>query len=426
MPSAPTADGPRAPGGRATVPSTARRVLVAGAAGNAMEWYDFAVYGYFAPTIGARFFPSRDPTASLIAAFGVFAAGFLMRPLGAVVFGHVGDRLGRRPALTISAIAMAVPTFLMGIVPDYQQIGASAALLMIGLRLLQGLSVGGEYTTSIVYLVESAPPGRRGRTGSWTPAGGLIGTVLGSAAAAAVSSMLAPSALAAWGWRIPFAFGLAVGLAAWSVRRRIPETLDQPAVARLPLIDALRTEYPSMLRIFAMGLMLGVGFYMTFVYTVTFVQELGHVGAAKALEVNTLNMVVLLVTTLAAGALSDRIGRRPLMIGAALAMLVLAYPLFWLVSRPDAGAVLFGQMGFALILGVFLGPLPATMAEAFPSRVRCSALSLSYNLGQAIFGGTTPLVATYLIARSGDDLTPAFYLMLMAAVSLVAVVSGRK
>jgi MHS family proline/betaine transporter-like MFS transporter len=406
--------------------SAARRALIAGAAGNAMEWYDFAVYGFFAPTIGARFFPSRDPAASLIAAFGVFAAGFLMRPLGAVVFGHIGDRIGRRPALTISVVAMAVPTFLIGVVPDYQQIGAAAALLMIGLRLLQGLSVGGEYTTSMVFLVESAPPGRRGRAGSWTPAGGLIGTILGSAVAAAVSSALPPAALTAWGWRIPFVLGVGVGLAGWSVRRRMDETLDQPTAARVPLIEALRTEPAGMLRVFGMGLMIGVGFYMAFVYAVTFVQQVGHVGAGAALDVNTANMVVLLATTVGAGALSDRIGRRPLLIGSTLAMLLLAYPLFWLLSRPDVTAVAAGQMGFALILGAYLGPLPATMTESFPSRLRCSGLSLAYNLGQAIFGGTTPIVAAYVIARSRDDLSPAFYLMLMAAASLIAVLGVQK
>jgi MHS family proline/betaine transporter-like MFS transporter len=400
-----------------------RRVIIAGIAGNAMEWYDFAVYGYFAPVIGARFFPASTKTEQLIAAFGVFAAGFLMRPLGAIVFGHIGDRIGRRAALTLSVTAMAVPTTLMGLLPDYQQIGLTASLLMVALRLLQGLSMGGEYTTSITFLVESAPRQRRGWVGSWAPAGAGIGTLLGSAVAAGVNSVLPASAMAAWGWRIPFVFGLAVGLTGLYVRRRVAETLVAPAPAgQLPLLRAIRTHYGMMLRVFAMGLLLGVSFYMSFVFAVTYWQEVVHVRAGEALDINTANMLVVLVTTLAAGWLSDRIGRRPLMIGAALGTVVLAYPLFWSMSRPDALSIGLGQMGFALLLGAYVGPLPAVMTEAFPQQVRCSAISVAYNLGQAVFGGTTPMVATYLIVRSHDDLSPAFYVMAIAAVSLVGLI----
>ena len=408
-------------------PPLLRRAVIAGAAGNAMEWYDFAVYGYFAPTIGARFFPSANPTEQLISAFGVFAAGFLMRPIGAILFGHIADRLGRRPALTLSVIAMAVPTLLMGVLPDYQQIGVVASLAMVALRLLQGLSVGGEYTTSIAFLVESAPVRHRGRAGSWSPAGGLIGVLLGSGVAALVNATLPAGAMAAWGWRIPFVLGFGVGLAGLYVRLRMTETFAEPlAAGRLPLLEAARTEYRAMLRVFGMGLLVGVNFYMVFVYAVTYLQEVVHVSAAEALDINTLNMIVLLLTTLVGGVLSDRVGRRPVMTAAALATLLLAYPLFWLMSQPREVTIGLGQMGFAVLLGVFIGPLPAAMAETFPAPVRCSAMSVSYNVGQAVFGGTTPMVATYLIARSHDDLSPAFYVMAMAAVSLAAVLGLRE
>jgi len=404
-----------------------RRTVIAGVAGNAMEWYDFAVYGYFAPIIGARFFPSASTAEELITAFGVFAAGFLMRPIGAILFGHIGDRLGRRPALTLSVIAMAVPTMLIGLLPDYQQLGVVASLAMVTLRLLQGLSVGGEYTTSIAFLVESAPVRHRGRAGSWIPAGGLIGVLLGSAVAAAVNAILPPVAMAAWGWRIPFVLGFGVGLAGLYVRRGMLETFAEPApVGRAPLVEAVRTEYRSMLRVFGMGLLVGVSFYMMFVYAVTYWQEVVHVSAAQALDINTLNMLVLLLTTLVSGMLSDRLGRRPVMLTAALATLLFAYPLFWLMSQPREVSIGLGQLGFAVLLGIFVGPLPAAMAEAFPAPVRCSAMSVSYNVGQAIFGGTTPMVATYLIARSHDDLSPALYIMAIAAVSLGAVLCSRE
>src|SRR5215470_5670198 len=200
-----------------------RRLVIAGIAGNVMEWYDFAVYGYFAQTIGQHFFPSKDPIAYLIAAFGVFAAGFLVRPFGGLVFGHIGDRIGRKAALTLSAMAMAVPTFLIGILPDYAQIGVAASALIVILRLAQGLSVGGEYTTSVVFLVEHAAPDRRGLMGSWGVFGSVAGILLGSAVGALLTSVLSPEAVYAWGWRVPFLLGLAVGFFGLYIRRRIPD-----------------------------------------------------------------------------------------------------------------------------------------------------------------------------------------------------------
>src|SRR4051812_33435683 len=205
-----------------------RRLILAGTAGNIMEWYDFAVYGYFAQVIGRHFFPSHDPVTSLIASFGAFAAGFLMRPLGGVIFGHIGDKIGRKAALTLSVLAMAIPTFLIGVLPDHSQIGAAAAVLLVALRMIQGLSVGGEYTTSVVFLVEGAAPDRRGLAGSWTVFGAVAGILLGSAVGAATTTLLSPEALHSWGWRVPFIVGLFVGLAGLYIRRHIP---DSPAPA---------------------------------------------------------------------------------------------------------------------------------------------------------------------------------------------------
>src|SRR5262245_2728365 len=403
-----------------------RRLVIAGIAGNVMEWYDFAVYGYFAQTIGQHFFPSKDPIASLIAAFGVFAAGFLVRPFGGLVFGHIGDRIGRKAALTLSAMAMAVPTFLIGILPDYAQIGVAASALIVILRLAQGLSVGGEYTTSIVFLVEGAAPDRRGLTGSWSYFGAVAGILLGSAVGTLLTSVLSSDAVYAWGWRVPFLLGLAVGVSGLYVRLHLPETpvqsIDEKPVTS-PIVEAFRTQWRMMLRVAGFNVLNAVAFYMIFVYVATYLEQIVHIQAAQALDINTINMVILLLLIPGAGALSDRVGRKPLLITSALGTLLFAWPLFWMMHDQNFTIILLGQMGFAVLVGLYLGTTPATMVAVFPARVRCRALSFCYNIFTGLLGGTTPLVATYLISRTHDDLSPAFYLMAAAALSLPVILS---
>src|SRR5262245_47176657 len=241
-----------APSGEAIHPAHLPvRLIAAGTVGNIMEWYDFAVYGYFAATIGRHFFPAENATTSLIAAFGVFAAGFLMRPLGGVVFGHIGDQIGRKAALTVSVLAMAIPTFLIGVLPGYATLGSMAAVLLVILRMIQGLSVGGEYTTSIVFLVEGAGRKHQGFAGSWSGFGAIGGLLLGSALGAVVTVICSPELVHDWGWRVPFLLGLLVGLAGLYVREHIPE-MHQPtahAKGRSPVWEALRTEWRTILRI---------------------------------------------------------------------------------------------------------------------------------------------------------------------------------
>jgi MHS family proline/betaine transporter-like MFS transporter len=398
-------------------PVSVRRGVLAGVAGNILEWYDFALFGFFAQQIGAHFFPASDPTASLLAAFGTFAAGFLMRPIGGALFGWVGDRFGRKQALIWSVMAMAFPSFFIGVLPDVASIGLAAPILLLFFRLLQGLAVGGEYMASAVFLVEGAEPGRRGWMGSWGPVGATAGTLLGSAAGAIVNATMSPDAVMAYGWRIPFILGLGVGLGGLIIRRHFVERVPHQPPAKSPLDEAFRYHWRTMLHLVSLVAGITVGFYTTFVYAPIWLEQVGRVPARTALEINSLAMALSLLVLPVAGLASDRLGRRPAFLMASGVLAVLAYPLMALMSRGETAGILVGQVSLALIVASPGGMMPATMAELAPWRVRCTVMSVAYNLGVALLGGCTPLVATWLLASTGWALAPAAYLAGAATLS---------
>ena len=333
------------------------RVIAAGVIGNLLEWYDFAIYGFFATQIGAAFFPAEDKVAQALAAFGIFAIGYVMRPLGGVVTGYIGDRLGRRAALTFSVAAMAIPTFLVGVLPGYQTLGVMAPVLLTVLRVIQGLSVGGEYTTAMVFLVERAPPGRRGLIGAVCSCGASAGILLGSATGAALAAMVSAEALSEWAWRLPFILGLFVGLAGFALRRGIEEapvnTDGQPT-----LLTTVRGELPLLLRLVGLSVFLAVGFYLMFLYVVTWLQTADGIAPEHALEINTLSILALMPTCLFTGWLSDRIGRRMTMLIAMAGAILGSLPLFWLLHHQSNAMILAGQFGFVLIVGSTPGRSP--------------------------------------------------------------------
>jgi MHS family proline/betaine transporter-like MFS transporter len=406
-------------------PSTAR-IIAAGAIGNVLEWYDFAVYGYFAAAIGRTFFPGQDPVAQVLAAFGIFAVGFLMRPVGGALVGHIGDRLGRRAALVFSVAAMAVPTFLVGVLPGYDTLGIAAPLLLTLLRMVQGLSVGGEYTTSVVFMVEQARPGSRGLIGAVTCCGAVGGILAGSATGAALASVMSPAALESWGWRVPFILGLVVGVAGVFLRRGIEETARPGGRTRSPIVDVLSNHRLLLLRLASLSMFNAVGFYVMFVYVVDWLQLVDRVAPARALSINTINMALLLPLMVAMGWLSDRIGRRPVMMAATAFAAIAAWPLFWLMHSPNSALEFLGQFGFVLAVGAFIACQPSIMAETVPARVRCTAIALGYNVTVGVAGGLAPLVATWLVERTGNDYSPAFLIMATAAISFAALISFRE
>jgi MHS family proline/betaine transporter-like MFS transporter len=401
-----------------------RRVIVAGVVGNVLEWYDFALFGVLAPIIAPHFFPSADPLASLINSYAVFAIGFLARPLGGVIFGQIGDRFGRRQALVLSVVMMAVPTCLMGLLPTYQSVGILAPILLTLLRIVQGISTGGEFSGSIIFLVEQAPDHRRGLFGSIANFGSMIGGLMGTAVGWLISVILTPEAMQDWGWRLPFFTGIVVGLFGLWARSGVPDT---PAFKELqaceglhpqPLRAALREEWKPMLVAASLNSTASVGYYVVFVWFISNMSEIIGLPYQTALAIGTFGLVVGLVATLAMGHVSDVVGHRRMLALGAIVTALFAVPLLLLAAIGTLPAVAFGQAGLAVLAAIFLGTLPAVFVSLHGPALRCTALSLSYNTALAIFGGTAPLIATLLVKITGWPGAPGLYLVLTAFVCL--------
>jgi len=403
-----------------------RQAIGAGMIGNVLEWYDFAIYGFFAVEIGRQFFPNTSPVAQLLATFGIFAVGYLMRPVGGIVIGHVSDHYGRRAALIAAITAMAVPTFLIGILPGYATLGMAAPIILTLLRMVQGLSLGGEHPSSMVFLVERAPEGRRGLLGGMAACGAIVGLLLGSATGALLASLMSPEALADWGWRVPFVMGLGVGLIGNLIRRNIEETVPEHSTERPAIVETLRNHWRLVGRIAALAAFNAVPFYLLFVYLVSVMELDNGFTPAQALLINTVSMTVLLPCMALSAWLTDIYGRKPVLLIAIGLGFITAWPLFTLMHQPDPVLVFAGQLGAAIFVGFFTAAFPALIVESAPAEVRCTAVALGYNLSIGIVGGLTPFLATLLVAYTDNPLAPAFLIMAAAAVAFIAALSFRE
>jgi MHS family proline/betaine transporter-like MFS transporter len=321
---------------------------------------------------------------------------------------------------------MAIPTFLIGLLPGYATLGLAAPIALTLLRMVQGLSVGGEYTSSMVFLVEHAPDGRRGVMGALAAGGAGGGTLLGSAVGAGFAASMSDAALAAWGWRIPFLLGLVVGIAGYLLRRHVLETAPPERRKRAPMLETLSDHWRIVLGFAGLSMFNAVGFYVGFVYLVSWLQTADGIAPARALEINSLSMAVLLPVVIATGFLTDRVGRKPILLLACILGFVGAVPIFLLLNQPSALSAQLGQLGLVAMIGLYGGTLPVIMVEAAPLPVRCTAVALGYNITFGIIGGFTPLVATWLVDRTGDEIAPAFLIMAAAAVTFLTVLRFRE
>ncbi|MCW1093734.1 MULTISPECIES: glycine betaine/L-proline transporter ProP [Streptomyces] len=421
---------PRAAGApTATDPALVRRAVKAAALGNAMEWFDFGVYSYIAVTLGKVFFPSGNPTAQLLSTFGAFAAAFLVRPLGGMVFGPLGDRVGRQKVLAVTMIMMAAGTFAIGLIPSYATIGVWAPVLLLAARLVQGFSTGGEYAGASTFIAEYAPDKRRGFLGSWLEFGTLAGYIGGAGLVTLMTALLSDGDLTSWGWRIPFLIAGPMGIVGLYLRMRLEETpafaaevaKAETARPKVPLREMVTGQWRALLLCVGLVLVFNVTDYMLLSYMPSYLTSELEYDETHGLLVVLGVMALMMVVQPFAGALTDRVGRRPVIAAGCAGFLLLSVPALLLIREGSLLAVALGMGALGMLLVCFTASMPSALPALFPTRVRYGSLSIGFNVSVSLFGGTTPLVVTALIGATGDMMMPAYYMMAAAVVGGVAV-----
>jgi MHS family proline/betaine transporter-like MFS transporter len=398
--------------------SQSRRAVTAAVIGNVLEWYDFAVYGYVAAIIGKNFFPGTDETTELLKAFLTFGLGFVARPIGGIVIGRMGDTHGRKAALMLTIFLMAAGTVLIGILPTYASIGFAAPALLLLARLMQGFSTGGEWGGSTAFIVEWAPHGRRGLFGSFQQMSVVAGLLLGSGFAALLNTVLTPAQMADWGWRVPFLVGGLLGPVGIYMRRTIEETPHYEKVKTAPPAGAA-SGLALAARAFGFTIAWTVCFYVLLTYMPSWTAKYMKLTPAMALWSNTIGLVALIVGIPIMGHLSDRYGRRPLLMIACAAFVILPWPLFSYLASGNVPYVVLVliQIGIALLISLYSGAGPAAIAEIFPTRSRSTWMTTGYALSVAIFGGSAPYLSIWMIDKLGSPIAPVWYLIAAAIIS---------
>lgn len=404
------------------------RQVSAAVIGNALEWYDFIVYGFLSSIIARLFFPSDNEYTSLLMALATFGVGFFMRPVGGVLLGQYADRKGRKAAMQLIILLMTVSIAIIAFAPDYAAIGIGAPVLIVFARMMQGFATGGEYASATAFLVESAPDNRRGLYGAWQLFGQCLAVFAGAGMGALVTHLLSPEALDSWGWRVPFVIGLLIGPVGLWMRRHMEETgefLDARKVSvdkPMGLLNVLREHRRGVLVTMGSTISGTVTFYVMLVNMPTFAHRQLGLPLDEVFMVQMLAVAIMTLVIPLAGLLSDRIGRKPVLFAGNLAFFLLVYPMFaWVAAEPSVERLLVMQIVLCTSIGVCFGPAPTSVAEQFPTRVRSTGLALAYNVAVMLFGGFSPFIVTWLSQTTGSSVAPAYYVLFSSLVGLLAI-----
>ena len=396
--------------------------------GTALEFYDFALFGLLAPVFSRLFFPEEDPVAALIASYSIFAAGFLIRPLGGVVFGYVGDTFGRKKAMVISIIAMILPTSLIGFLPTYTQVGLLAPIALSLCRLLQGLCAGGEFSGAAIFVIEHAQENRKYFSGSLVTASSVVGML----AASSMASLCALEAMPTWGWRIPFLLSIPIGLLGFYIRKNTQETTafnnaQNSQRNGVPnFVSIFKNNFISLLITFGIGSFIGVLYYVPFVFMGHYFTLVTSLPISTILFVITLGLVVYMLCICLAGYMADKLGPQKVMLVTVFATVILAYPAFWLIRSGDFSLIIQGELILSILAGMFVGPANGLTASLFDVKERCRGVAFSLSLGISLFGGLTPVLLVYVISQTQILMWPATWMIFGALIAGFSILASKK
>lgn len=413
-------------------PEAVKKAVMAASIGNTLEWFDYGVYAYVATTLAVVFFPGDDPATALIGTFAAFAIGFLMRPLGGLFWGPLGDKVGRSRVLAATIILMSFGTVMVGLLPSYDSIGIWAPILLVVARMIQSFSTGGEYGGAATFIVESAPDKRRGFLSSWLEFGTLGGYVAGALLALMLQTLLSEAAFVEWGWRIPFLIGAPLGLFGLYLRLKLEDSPafrqleDAHKVSKTPLRELLVDHWREMLLCAGLVLILNAAYYTVLTYLPSYLEDIIEMSKTHALVLSVAVMVGMMVVITFIGRLSDHIGRKPVILAAFLGFIFLSWPSYWMLSQGILWMTITGLVILHLLVVMLSATMPAVLPSIFPTRVRYGGFAISYNVSTVIFGGFAPMVITLMIKLTGLELMPAYYLMLAAAIALIPLALLRE
>jgi len=411
-------------------PASRIRQVTAAVIGNALEWYDFIVYGFMAKIFASAFFPSDDPYTELLIALATFGVGFFMRPVGGILLGIYADRKGRKAALQMIIILMTIAIALITFAPPYTAIGIAAPIIIVVARMLQGFATGGEFASATAFLVESAPGNRRGLYGSWQLFGQCLAVFAGNGMGALVTGLLEPEAVSSWGWRIPFAIGLLIAPVGLWIRKHMEETEDFVRVSKtekpVPLLKVLSDNPRSVFVTLGSTIVGTTMFYVILVNMPNFATTALGLPATEVFVVQMVSVALMTIVIPFAGLWSDIWGRKPVLVIGTLGVGLFVYPLYsWLAADPSLGKLLVTQIVLCLFIGISYGPAPTAMAEQWTTRVRSSGIAVAYNMAVMLFGGFAPFIVTYLVKETGNPVSAAWYVLLGVSIGFVAYLFMR-